>query len=607
MANTVKNRRPTLPHGSSKNLLTDEKLAGWLEEAERAHREEIGAISDDRTMMPSSLPPAYSGPLSDTEVVQFQRLLHERIRRRYETLRLYRPLPYQATFHESDAPERSLRASNRAGKTLSAAIEVGRAVTGQDPFGKFPKTGRCIIVGQKEQQLGEVLYRKLFKPGSMRIIRDAVTREWRTYAPNVDYERRKETKQAPPIIPRRFYDPRQITWFKKKEEVPRKIVLNSGWEMYFFSSLGQAPQGWDVDLVWFDEEIEHPSWYGEMAARLIDRAEWDEEKDRWIGGKFLWSATPQAGTVRLYEISQTAIQEKEDHPEGPRVEEFTATLFDNSYLSERSKQLFIDKMEGSEDEKRVRVYGEFALLGLRIYSEFAPRGAHGCDSFVIPDDWCRYCSIDPGRQVCAVLFAAVPPRNWKHPNQVYLYDELYIRRCDSERFAELFAGKVAQNPIHEALIDHHCSRVTEIGSGKTVEEQYKAALEKRKIKFTRGNGVHFTWGSDDVEARILAVKAGLHVVDGHSTRWMVFRDKCPNFIKEAQHYCNAKDMKTGIPLDKPLKINDHQMDNWGYLAMHKLPYAKPKLRKQRGNYAFEALRAKQTRMKGQHGSGIQIG
>ena len=65
--------------------------------------------------------------------------------------------------------------------------------------------------------------------------------------------------------------------------------------------------------------------------------------------------------------------------------------------------MFALKLEASSDEAAVRIYGEFALLGLRIYQEFQPRGIHGCKSFEIPANWTRYISIDPGRQARCAL------------------------------------------------------------------------------------------------------------------------------------------------------------------------------------------------------------
>jgi hypothetical protein len=549
-------------------------------------------------------------PFSEAEVAQFQLLLHERARRRKEALKIYRPLPFQEGFHRSDAPERTIRGSNRSGKTLSAAIEFGRAVTGQDPYGKYPKSGRAIVVGKDEKHCGEVLYRKLFEPGAFKVIKDEVTGKWRTYDPRTDEHRRKERRNAPPIIPRRFYSEKDIAWSKKREMIPRKVVINAGtdrqWEIYFFSSLGEAPQGWDVDIVWFDEEIEHPTWYPEMAARLIDRSEYDEDQGRWIGGKFFWSATPQAGTLQLFKIHQKADEERGS--DNPRVTEHSATLFDNDYLADRAKQAFLSKMGDNEDEIRVRVYGEFALLGMRIYSDFFPRGVHGCDPFQIPDDWCRYLAIDPGRQVCAVLFVAVPPPGHNYHGQVFVYDELYIKRCDAATLADRLSAKITNTPIWEALIDNHAGRQTEMGSGKTVEEQYRAAMVARKIRFENTNGVAFTWGSDDVNAGIESVRSWLVIKDGRA-RLQVFRGRCPNLIKEMEEYSYKKDVAHGVVTDKPLAINNHLCDCLRYLAAHGLPYRRPRSRKSRGGYAFQYLeeKKKRGRLNGGRGGGIKVG
>ncbi len=487
-------------------------------------------------------------------------------------------------------------------------MEFARAVTGQDPFGKYPRSGRAIVVGKDEKHCGEVLYRKLFKPGAFKVIRDPVTRQWRTYNPELDYARRKERRNAPPLIPRRFYSDKDIAWSKKREEIPRKVVIRAGrpdeWEVYFFSSLGEAPQGWDIDICWFDEEIEHPTWYPEMAARLVDRSEWDSEQGRWIGGKFVWSATPQAGTIKLFQISQRAGDERgNDHP---KVTEHTATLFDNDYLSSKSKQAFLEKLGDNEDEVRVRIYGEFALLGMRVYSEFAPKGVHGCEPFTVPEDWCRYISIDPGRQVCAVLFGAVaPPHDHEHKGRIYIYDELYIKRCDADTFAERLAAKMLHTPIQEAIIDHRAGRMTEMGSGLTVEEQYKDALRKRHVRFAGPNAPAFTWGSDDVDAGIEAVRGCLVVRDGHA-RLQVMKGKCPNFVKEMEEYSYKKDVAHGVVTDKPLQINNHLCDTMRYMASHGLSYKRPRPKQDKKGYAFRYLQDKKAKAREKDGVGRSI-
>ncbi len=586
--------------------MTDSELQRILAEAE-----ESAKAYDVPTEWPGAAIPKPTTPFAEAEVTQFHDLLAERARRKKEALKIYEALPYQEAFHKSDAPERSFRGSNRAGKTLTAAVEIARAVTNQDPYGKYTKAGRAIIVGKHEKHCGEVLYRKLFKPGAFKVIRDLKTRQWRAYKPDQDYSRRKERRLAPPLIPSRFYSEKDFSWAKKREEIPKKVIINAGtlteWEMHFFSSLGEAPQGWDVDLIWFDEEIEHPSWYVEMAMRLIDRAEYDEDQKRWLGGKFFWSATPQAGTLRLFEIHKRAAEAVGSLD--PPVTEHTATMFDNPYLGTKAVEQAIAKLGASEDEIKVRIYGEFALLGMRIYGEFQPKGPHGCQSFTIPDDWCRYVSIDPGRQVCAMLFFAIPkpvPQAHPHYGKAFIYDELYIKRCDAEIAAEHLYLKMGNTSIFEAIIDHHAGRITEMGSGRTIEDQYRDAMRKKHIRFECCNDVAYTWGDDDVHSGILAVKSGLHTSNGNSVRWVVFTDKCPFFVWEAEYYCNKKDARHGIVTDEPLKLHDHLMDCWRMAATHGLPWRRPRAKKQRGNYAFQYLQDKKTKNRERSGYGHSI-
>lgn len=531
--------------------------------------------------------------LSTSEKLLARRILSEVARRKMEALRIYEPMPIQAAFHASNADERVIRGGNRGGKTVPAMVEIARALTGQDPYDKYPKTdGIAYLVGKDERHIARVLYKRLFKPGAFEIIKDVETGKWRPALPIVDDDREDEKRKAPPLVPQRFYSPKAISWRNKREGVPSIIRLKNGWEVHFFSSLGEPSQGVAVDLVAFDEEIEHPQWYPEMSARLIDCHKKNATTGKRKSGKFIWSATPQAGTQVLYELCERAAACKGDSD--PMVEDFHLTLLENKYLSDESKQDFIRKLEGNEDEIGVRVYGDFALMGRKVYPEFTPLGVHGMQSFEIPPDWTRYIAVDPGRQVCAVLFAAVPPPSDPRSDKVFLYDELYIKRASAQVFAERLKNKVhpTGQRIRAALIDHRAGRQTEIGSGKTVEQQYVEALMGVGVSFEVG-GSTFLWASDDVTAGIESVRAGLHVVDGQSSKWIVFHDKCPWLCWEAKKYAYKKNVKEDIPTDKPIEINDHQMDNWRYLAMANLKWHKPRPGKGvSSGYTVEALRKK---------------
>jgi hypothetical protein len=435
--------------------------------------------------------------------------------------------------------------------TLSAAIEMARALTGTDPYNKFPKeNGRLIVVGKDGNHNAEVLYRKLRRPGAFKIIRDKKTGLWRTFRPWLitDKAREKEAKDAPPLIPDRLVH--EEAWDSKKENRITLLKMNNGWEAKFHSSLGKPPQGMDVDLAWFDEEIVDPQWYEEISARLIDR-----------NGLFLWSATAQKGGLQLYELCQAA--ETMRNEDNPRVVEFFAHIDKNTFFTDEQRELFFEKL--SDEQRQIRIEGEFAFTSFRVYPEFNKQ-LHGYDFFEIPDDWTRYAVIDPGRQVCAVLFAAVPPPTSKHEQCVYLYDELYIRKCDASLFGKEMSIKTKNKRFHAFLIDHQGSRVFDTGGGRSVELQYQEELRRFGVRSeTTGHG--FIWGNNDVKAGLDAARSWLvHRPDG-PPRVKVCIEKCPNFGWEIERYHYKRDT-SHQPTDDPIKKNDHLMDCFRYLAMH---------------------------------------
>lgn len=526
--------------------------------------------------------------VSDECARQIRGLVIERARRKLEALRLYEALPAQETFHTSKAPERLLRGSNRGGKTLPAAVEVARAVTGQDPHGKYPKgDGRCKCVGKDGKHLGQVMYRKLFRAGAFKIIRDQATRQWRAFRPwePADLAREHEAKPAPPLIPPRFV--KAIAWENKKESQPSVITLHNGWELTFYSSLGKPPQGSDEDLAWFDEEIVDPEWYPESSARLLDRK-----------GRFIWSATPQAGTEQLYAIHERA--EEEQGKAKPRVTEHIILLDDNPHIDAEQKRLLAEKL--SEQDYQVRIAGEFALLSFKIYPEFSAF-THCVEWFEIPRNWTLYAVIDPGRQVCAVLFAAVPPPEMG--DRVYLFEELYLRNCDAEQFGQAMRHKTAGRLYQAFVIDAHGARIAEAGSGLTVQQQYAEALRRHGVSAV-ATGHNFVWGSDDVAGGVEAVRGWLRVQADGKPKLLVVGDRLPNFLWEIKHY-RYKRVNRQVT-DKPEdRGRVHQMANVRYLAMYRPRYVKPPVGKTPGSGAIKAFRDKQARKQDDKGSYVRLG
>ncbi len=526
--------------------------------------------------------------MTQIEVNKMRKVILKMYQRRIESLKLYEPMVHQDPFHHSHARERTLRGSNRAGKTLVAAVEIARVLTNQDPFMKYPEAnGRIFAVAKNEKEIGEVMYRKLFRAGAFQIIRDLKDGIWRVYRPwsDDDKDRAHLAKPAPPLVPPRMV--RETAWAKKVNRIPGIVRMKNGWEISFFSSLSAPPRGADVDVAWFDEEIIDPEWYVEMAARLMDRK-----------GVFIWSATPQAGSNELYDLSKKS--EEQRGTVDPKVLETFLHIKDNPYVPEEAKADFASKLLSDED-RRVRIEGEFAVASFKVYPEYSPL-THGCEPFIIPPSWTFRLYVDPGRQVCAVMFVAVPPPiDPDYGQHVYLYDELYIKSCSAEKFAIAVCGKSSGRNYHSFIIDHQMSRVTDMGSGLMIEDQYSAALKKQGIK-SRATGYGFKWGVSDVAAGIESVRGMLQIQQDGKPKLQVFRGRLPNFEWEMERYRFLK--VKGILTDKPDQRNNHLIDGLRYAAMDRLDWYPPVkvTKKPKGAYKSFLDKKKKAALRARKGS-----
>lgn len=523
---------------------------------------------------------------------RLRQLVHELAKRKVEALHLYEPLEEQQKFHACCAAYRLAIGSNRSGKTLCAAVEVARAVTGQDPHGKYPKReGTAFIVGKDQKHVGKVLYEKLFRSNSgFKIIRDPVTKKWRAFKPWLaeDVNRKHEARFAPPLIPKRFIH--EIAWENKKENVPSVIRLINGWELHFFSSLGKPPQGSPIDLFWFDEEIVDPQWYPEMAARIVDRM-----------GRGIWSATPQAGTEQLYELHERAEKERATLEEkNRRIVEYTLLLADNKHQDEEAKRQFA--MDMSEEEQRVRVHGQYAILSAKVYPTFSEI-LHSWPNQEIPADWTRYAYIDPGHRTCAVLFVAVPPKDFK-PESIVIYEELYLREVDADKFGAAMKAATALQSIEAFIIDMHMALHSDIGVGKSVMQQYSESLVKHGVRSV-STGSGFIFANDDVMAGVLAVQGLLRPRADGNPKLRVIVERCPNFCWEIKRYHRKR--VAGVVQEAPNNTKDnHLMDDLRYMALHDPKWVKPREGKRKGGGSLAHYQEKMRRRASRDGDDAHI-
>ena len=461
--------------------------------------------------------------------------------RRVEALRLYEPNENQEKVHSTDASEVIVIGGNRSGKSLCTFVEDARAVTGQDPHDKYPKeNGILVVVGKDWKHIGLVCVPYLFRPGAFRIIRDEETNEWRAYNPATDSHRKGETKPAPPLIPPRMI--KKTSWVLKSANYMQMCTLVNGWEIHFFSSEGEPVQGFQCDRVHIDEDINNENWVPELLARIVDRK-----------GKFTWSAMPHSTNNALLGLKERADASQEELGEKSSIQQFKLRFLDNPYLDEEEKKKSIERWAAvGEDVLRMRAEGDFITDSILVYPTFDMR-IHGYSrdklpNGMVPQNWARYCAIDPGHSVTAVLFCAVPPDE----KFILMYDQLYLRQCNATMFGDAFAKKVNGVHFHSFIIDAHGGRLRDIGSGRLPSEQYTEQLVKRGIS-SQVTGASFLAGCDDILARCESTRTALHIRPEGTPLLRVLENACPDLERELKRYRKVVNYLAGtaIVTDKP--------------------------------------------------------
>jgi hypothetical protein len=499
--------------------------------------------------------------------------------------------------HQCRASEVLVIGGNRSGKSLSTFVEDARAATGQDPYGKYPeKDGILCIIGANWKHIGLVAYPMLFKSGAFKIIRDEVTQQWRAYNPETDYARKAECKPAPPLIPPRLV--KHTSWVLKSAGYCNSVELHNGWQVLFFSSEGDPPQGFQSDRVHIDEDVSNEQWVPEMQARLSDRK-----------GRFCWSAMPHSKNDALLGLSERADIAEQAGVENPIIKKFVLRYLDNPHIDNEEKRKNIERWSAlGEDVVRMRAEGEFVTDSVLVYPTFH-MSIHGFErsqlpnGVTIPDEWTRYAAVDPGHAVTSVLFAAVPPDG----DMLLIYDELYLRQCNATIFGEKFAAACASQPqLYAYIIDMHGGRIRDIGSGRQVVEQYCEQLRHRNTRsITTGSA--FIAGCDDVLARTSAVRGWMHIRPNGTPKLRILRGTCPNLERELRRYRKKVVLQNGLSIvtDEPNTRGEvHACQCLEYLVAYepKFHARKQKVDETAGmpQWMIEYLARKQARLGKQH-------
>lgn len=548
------------------------------------------------------LPPGAEDISRERLLRSVRRDVRRLIKRRMEGLVLYQELPACRAFHESNHKWRVLDGSNRAGKTLGAAAEAVRSWLGADPYKKYiPKNGKGLVIGLDGDHIAQ-MWNKCANEGAFKIIPDEHTGLYRavrasavdhTVLDPYDDAHREKWRDSPPLIPPRMIQG-NIAWDDKAKGIPRLVKFVNGWQVLFRSSEGKSPQGEHYNMGWIDEQISNEQFYLELVRGLVSLGESHAQRP-----KGFWSATPQTSNMQLYEL-----RERADTGTGD-VAAFQLLIEDNPYIPPEEKLEFYNSL--SDDERKVRFHGIYAVVLRRIYDRYDANGMHGVEPFEIPDDWARYVVLDPGKRHCGTLFIAVDPEE----RHMWVYDGFDHQQGDADSWAAEVAERQGPSRFEAMVIDQQMGRQHPPGAGLNVAEQYMAALKRAGCTPRMpGDLAGFVPGTNDVDAR---EKTLLGMMTPRSFGpftgepiLKVFRGVLPQLDKQIKRA--QIDPKTG----KRQKLPEDLLVCLEYISAYNPTYAPPERRDVGNEYAiWKAFQRKRGRQSSSSpvsiGAGIEIG
>lgn len=373
---------------------------------------------------------------------------------------------------------------------MCGAIELARAVCGRDPYGKYrPDNGSALVIGLDYEHVG-MLWRKLYLPGAFQVVREngqlrpvRVVADPRGGYVVVSSEKDLPWVDAPPIIPHELID--SIAWYDRARYIPRTVTMANGWRLSFTSSRAAPRQGEHYDLIWVDEQVVNPLIIEEVARAVVRVGEHQ--------GYAIWTATGQRQNPLLYDIVQNKNAAHSVYVLG-------LSIYDNPFIDRGEVDIFSAML--TDEQRRVRVLGEFAINNWLIYPDFIP------EKHVISDDpcditspqsvaWTRYLALDPGTRFCATVFGAVNEKG-----QIIIYDELELRNGTAERWSESLHRRKDANAFQYWIIDKRAGRGQSMGSSKTVAALYSEAAAGRGVTpKIIGPLARFVPGCDDPKLR----------------------------------------------------------------------------------------------------------
>lgn len=435
------------------------------------------------------------------------------------------PLANQEGFHKSLARTRLLFGGNQSGKSRAAAQEIKWWLEGSHPYRTTPSQPKIYVISADYRTLSEGVYRHLLGDPGGKV--PAILHEWEI----IRYGTNIPSTSMP-------------SWIMHKDGGVVNFISGEGGE-----KARKKVQAAAVNLIGIDEEIPGDMWQELMARRLT------------YGGEVMVTATLIRSEEWLVDLEDKA--EEGD----PNIDLFR---LDTKRAVERGHidKLAYEDMEAmlTEEDIHVRLRGGSRKRQGLVYADF---GKHHVvdmvDPLTFPEHWTRYCSIDPGRRTCAVLWAAVAP-----DQKIHVYREGYFHGRtyhDLAKFIYQVEGWVqeegenqwmpgrAAELIHTRWIDPHAfdhAVSGQPGVGTLLASDYQIQTSPAP------NAVHF-----GIEKVHQALMMGMDMTPG-----LVVSRGCPALIREFRTYKWVDDRGSSYSherQDTPIKRNDHALDALRYM------------------------------------------
>lgn len=418
----------------------------------------------------------------------------------------------QIEFHKCLKRNRWVFGGNRTGKTECGAVETIWMATGTHPFRPNKANTFGWVVSLSTKVQKEVAQEKILKYLDSSMICDIIMNTGKKNSPKYGV--------IDTIVVKNSFGGLSKISFKTCEEGREKF------------------QGTSLDYVWFDEEPPEDI-YAECVMRVMDKK-----------GEIFGTMTPLKGQTYIYD--KIYLNPTND----PEIFCMFMEWADNPYLSKDELQRLNSTL--SEEELTARRYGHFIMnLNSLVYKEFDP-SINVIEPTSIPQEYYDTISIDPGlnNPLSAHFYAC------DYDGNIYVIAEHFQSGQNVEEHAQKIK-EIASNlgwPKRrdgriEALIDSAANQKTLSGS-KSVTELF----------FENGIAANPNVNKD-LFAGISRVKSYLKSADGRS-RLFIF-SSCVNLIRELKTYHWGEG-------DRPVKTDDHSLDELRYYLMSRPENKAPK-------------------------------